>query len=121
MSPTQGLTYYVLNEEVIRKRLARYNIPLRCCICSGTLCIGDSIVRKHRKLYHKTCWENAYFDIPDSILEPEDIQYIETGNVPVTSFVPITTSTISTNTIPTNTITFHVRGSTHGDLNQKHC
>jgi hypothetical protein len=113
MTPKQGLTYYVLNDEVIRKRLARRNIPLRCCICSGTLCIGDSIVRKHRKLYHKTCWENAYFDISDSILEPEDIQYIETGSIPVSSFVPITTSAISTNTIPTNTVTFLVADTRH--------
>jgi hypothetical protein len=104
MTPKQGLTYYVLSEEVIRKRLSRHNIPLRCCICGGTLYIGDDIVRKHRKLYHKTCWENAYFDIPDSILEPEDMLYIESGSIPVSS---------------TNTITFGVGNITHAHLNQK--
>jgi hypothetical protein len=84
----------------------------------GTLQVGDNIVRKRRKLYHRTCWENSFIDIPDDILEPEDIQYIETGSIPVSSTFSITT-TISNNTIPSNTITFDVRGSTHGDL--KHC
>jgi hypothetical protein len=80
--------------------------------------IGDSIVRKRRKLYHRTCWENSFIDIPEDILDEEDLRLIENGSIPVSSTFSITT-TISNNTIPSNTITFAVRGSTHGDL--KHC
>jgi hypothetical protein len=96
------------------RRIARYNIQLKCCICGGTLRVGDSVVRKRRKMYHQTCWENSFLDIPDDILEPEDIQYIETGSIPVSSTLPITTSTILTS------ITFGVRNMTHAHLNQKH-
>jgi len=113
MTPKQGLTFYVLTEEIIRKRIARHNIQLECCLCGGTLRIGDSVARKRRKMYHRVCWESSYIDIPDDILEPEDIQYIETGSIPVSSSVPITTSAISTNAIPSNTITFLVGDTTH--------
>jgi hypothetical protein len=104
MKQKQGLTFYVLNEEIIRKRLLRYNIKLVCCQCGGTLKIGDSIVRKRRNLYHRSCWENTFIDIPDSILEPEDIQYIETGSIAISSFVPITTGS----TIPLNSLQMHI-------------
>jgi hypothetical protein len=97
--PKQGLTFYVLNEEVIRKRIARHNIELKCCICGGTLRVGDSVVRKRRKMYHRICWENTYIDIPDSILDEEDLFLIESGNIGVSSTFSITTSSISTNTI----------------------
>jgi hypothetical protein len=120
MTPKQGLTYYVLSEEVIRKRLTKYNIELKCYLCGGTLQIGDNIVRKRRKLHHRICWENSYIDIPDSILEPEDIQYIETGSIPASSSFSITSGSIPLNTIPT-TIAFGVANSCHADLNQKHC
>jgi hypothetical protein len=113
--PKQGLTFYVLNEEVIRKRLTKYNIELKCYLCGGTLQIGDNIVRKRRKLYHRACWENSYIDIPDNILNEEDLCLIESGSIGVSS-----TLSIASSTIPTN-ITFAVGGSTHGDLNQKHC
>jgi hypothetical protein len=118
--PKQGLTFYVLNEEVIRKRIARHNIELKCCICGGTLGVGDSVVRKRRKMYHRVCWESTYIDIPDDILDEEDLYLIEDGSIPVSSTLSITTSTISTNTIPTN-ITFAVANTHHVDLNQKHC
>jgi hypothetical protein len=103
MTPKQGLTFYVLSDEVIRKRIAKYNIELKCYLCGGTLQIGDNIVRKRRKLYHRACWEKSYIDISDSILESEDIQYIETGSIPTSTSMSITSSTI-----PTNTITFAV-------------
>jgi hypothetical protein len=104
MAPKQGLTYYTLTEEVIRKRIARYNLDLRCVLCGGTLQVGDNIVRKRRKLYHRTCWENSFIDIPDDILEPEDIQYIETGSIPVSSGFSITTGS----TIPLNSLQMHI-------------
>jgi hypothetical protein len=66
-------------------------------------------------MYHRICWENTYTDIPDDVLDEEDLRLIENGSIPVSSFVPITTSAISTNTIPTNTITFAVRGSAYGE------
>ena len=115
MTPKQGLTYYTLTEEVIRKRIARYNLDLKCVLCGGTLQVGDNIVRKRRKLYHRTCWENSFLDIREDILDEEDLRLIENGSIPVSSFVPITTSAISNNTIPSNTITFRVGGSTHNE------
>jgi hypothetical protein len=115
MTPKQGLTFYVLTEEIIRKRIARHNIQLECCLCGGTLRVGDSVVRKRRKMYHRVCWESTYIDVPDDVLEPEDIQYIETGSIPVSSTLPITTSTIQTS------ITLGVGNITHAHLNQKHC
>ena len=117
MTPKQGLTFYVLTEEIIRKRIARHNIKLECCLCGGTLRVGDNVVRKRRKMYHRVCWKSTYIDIPDDILEPEDIQYIETGSIPVSSSFSITSGSIPLNTIPT-TIAFGVANSCHADLNQ---
>ena len=105
MTPKQGLTYYTLTEEIIRKRIARYNLELKCCICGGTLQIVDNIVRKRRKLYHRTCWENSFIDIPEDILDEEDLRLIENGSIGVSSTFPVTTSTIptiSTNSCQTN-------------------
>jgi hypothetical protein len=82
-------------------------------LCGGTLQVGDNIVRKRRKLYHRTCWENSFLDIPEDILDEEDLRLIENGSIPVSSTFSITTSTISNNTIPTNTITFGVAGIRH--------
>jgi hypothetical protein len=115
MTPKQGLTFYVLSEEVIRKRIARHNIQLECCLCGGTLRVGDSVVRKRRKMYHRICWENSYIDIPDNILNEEDLCLIESGSIGVSS-----TLSIASSTIPTNII-FGVRNITHADLNQKQC
>jgi hypothetical protein len=88
-------------------------------LCGGTLQVGDSIVRKRRKLYHRTCWENSFLDIPEDILDEEDLRLIENGSIPVSSTFSITT-TISNNTIPSNTITFGVANTRHAHLNQKH-
>jgi hypothetical protein len=119
MAPRQGLTFYVLSEDIIRRRIKRYNLELRCYLCGGTLQVGDSIVRKRRKLYHRTCWENSFLDIPEDILDEEDLRLIENGSIPVSSTFSITT-TISNNTIPSNTITFGVANTRHAHLNQKH-
>jgi hypothetical protein len=108
MTPKQGLTYYVLNEEVIRKRIARHNIELKCCLCGGTLRVGDNVVRKRRKMYHQVCWESTYIDIPDNILDEEDLHLIESGSIPTSTSMSITSSTIQTNTLP-------VAGSRHAE------
>jgi len=121
MTPKQGLTFYTLTEDIIRKRIAKYNLELRCYLCGGTLQIGDSIVRKRRKLYHRTCWENSFLDIPEDILDEEDLRLIEDGSIPTSTSFSITSGSIPFNTIPTNTITFVVANTRHGDLNQKHC
>jgi len=63
-------------------------------------------------MYHQTCWENSFIDIPEDILDEEDLRLIENGSIPLSSFVPITT-TISNNTIPSNTITFLVADTRH--------
>jgi hypothetical protein len=120
MTLKQGLTFYVLTEEVIRKRIARHNIKLECCLCGGTLRVGDSVVRKRRKMYHRICWENTYIDIPDSILDEEDLRLIEDGSIPTSISFSITSASIPFNTIPA-TITFAVANTCHVDLNQKHC
>jgi len=105
MTPKQGLTFYTLTEDIIRKRIARYNLELRCYLCGGTLQVGDNIVRKRRKLYHRTCWENSFLDIPEDILDEEDLCLIENGSIPISSSLSITSTNIPFNTIPA-TITF---------------
>jgi hypothetical protein len=112
MTPRQHSTFYRLSEEVIKRRFARYDLELKCCICGGTLQIGDNVVRKRRKLYHQTCWENSFLDIPDDILDEEDLRLIEDDSIPTSTSFSITSGSIPFNTIPA-TITFAVRGSMH--------
>jgi hypothetical protein len=95
MKKKQGLSYYTLTEEIIRRRLLPHSIPLECVVCRRELHIGDKVVRKRRKLYHQECYENTFLDIPDN-LDPEEEFYIEYGYYP--SFT--TSSTILLSTIP---------------------
>jgi hypothetical protein len=87
----QTLRKYTLTERVLKQRyLTRgWNLPLICYVCNKEIKIGDRIVRKRSKVYHETCYENTFFDIPD--LDPEDEFFLEHGYYP---------ETISSSTIP---------------------
>jgi hypothetical protein len=69
-------------------------------------------------MYHQTCWENSFIDIPEDILDEEDLCLIENGSIGVSSTFPITSASIPLNTIPT-TIAFGVANSCHALLNQR--
>ena len=92
-------TRYLLTEDVLKRRfLCRgFKLPLVCSKCSGTINVGDTIIRKRRKVYHQECWINSFIDLPD--LDPEDEFFIEFGYYPNNS--TIASSTISLSTIPT--------------------
>jgi hypothetical protein len=64
-------------------------------------------------MYHRICWENTYIDIPDSILDAEDLHLIESGSIGASSTLSITTSTIPTS------ITLGVSNIAHANLNQR--
>jgi len=87
-------TRYVLTENVLKRRfLSRgFQLPLVCSKCNGTISIGDTIIRKRRKVYHQECWDSMFIDIPDN-LDPEDEFYIEYGYYP-------TSSTLNPSSIP---------------------
>jgi hypothetical protein len=97
MKKKQGLSYYTLTEEIIRRRLLPHSIPLECVMCRRELHIGDKVVRKRRKLYHQECYENTFIDLPDE-LDYEEEFYIEYGYYPSSTI----SSTISLSTIPTS-------------------
>jgi hypothetical protein len=90
----QTLRRYILTESVLKQRYLKrgWNLPLVCYKCGRVINIGEKIVRKRSKIYHETCYEATFIDLPDD-LSPEDEFYIEHGYYP--------SSTIST-TIPTN-------------------
>jgi hypothetical protein len=91
MKKKQGISYYTLTEEIIRRRLSPHSIPLECVKCRRELHIGDRIVRRRRLLYHEQCYESTFIDIPDNF-DLEEQYFIEYGYY---------LSTISA-TIPTN-------------------
>jgi hypothetical protein len=95
MKKKQGLSYYTLTEEIIRRRLLPHSIPLECVMCRRELHIGDRVVRKRRKLYHQECYENTFIDLPDE-LDPDEEFYIEYGFYPTSSSIT-TSSTITIN------------------------
>jgi hypothetical protein len=97
MKKKQGLSYYTLTEEIIRRRLLPYSIPLECVVCNKQLHIGDRVVRKRRKLYHQECYENTFIDLPDE-LDYEEEFYIQYGYYPST--ISSTISPIPSSTIP---------------------
>jgi hypothetical protein len=100
MKKKQGISYYTLTEEIIRRRLSPHSIPLECVKCGLDLKIGDRIVRRRRLLYHEKCYENTFIDIPDEVLNQEDLDYIEHGEYSeITSSSTLTVPSIST--IPT--------------------
>ena len=90
-------TFYTLTEDIIRKRLSRIlkGKPLdtlTCQICKKSFRLGDQIVRRRKKLYHLSCFNNSIFDVPDDILTPEEWYFVENGVYPNES--------ISTTSIP---------------------
>jgi hypothetical protein len=99
MRRKQGISYYTLTEKIIKQRLFPHSIPLQCVVCRRELHVGDKVVRKRRKLYHQTCYEATFLDIPD--LDPEDEFFIEYGFYPTSSSIT-TSSTISPSTITIN-------------------
>jgi hypothetical protein len=92
-------TRYILTEDVLKRRfLSRgFKLPLVCSKCNGTINIGDSIIRKRRKVYHQECWENSFIDIPDN-LDSADEFFIEYGFYPTSSITTSSTITINLNT-----------------------
>jgi len=96
----QSLTFYVLDENTIRKRFKRIlqGRPLEtleCQICRRSFKLGDQIVRRRRKLYHLSCFNNSIFDISDDILTPEEEYLVENGFYPDEQMNSITLSSIS--------------------------
>jgi hypothetical protein len=94
----QGISFYTLTERIIKQRLSPHSIPLQCVVCRRELHVGDKVVRKRRKLYHQTCYEATFLDIPD--LDPEDEFFLEFGYYPNNSTTVL--STIPVSTIPTS-------------------
>jgi hypothetical protein len=95
----QSLTFYVLDENTIRKRFKRIlqGRPLdslRCSICGRAFELNQKIVRRRRKLYHLECFNNSIFEIDDSILDSQDIALIESGTIP-TSILCTIPSTVT--------------------------
>jgi hypothetical protein len=90
MTKKKTLSKYVLNAQKM-KRLP----DLECNICRQRLQIGDVIIRKHRKVFHKSCWDSTWIDISDDILTPEEEYLVENGFYPNEQMNTITLSSIS--------------------------
>jgi hypothetical protein len=91
------LTFYTLTEDIVRKRLnkilqGRPLETLSCQICQRPFRLNEKIVRRRRKLYHLSCFNNSIFDISDDILTLEEQYFVENGFYPNES--------ISTTSIP---------------------
>jgi hypothetical protein len=95
MRKKQGLSFYILTEEIVKRRLSPHSISLTCSKCGKEIKIGQEIVRKRRKLYHLSCWNSMWLDIPDN-LSTEEQFYVEQGFYPTTittfSTIPVDTS-----------------------------
>jgi hypothetical protein len=85
---------YVLDLHRI-KRLP----SLECDICKQKLQIGDTIVRKHRRIYHKRCYDISWIDVPDDVFSPEERFFIEHGYFPNEQMNTISPCSISMQTI----------------------
>jgi hypothetical protein len=96
----QCLTFYTLTEDIVRKRLnkilqGRPLDSLRCSICGRAFELNEKIVRRRKKLYHLSCFNNSIFDISDDVLDAEDILLIE-GYYANSSTINTSISSIST-------------------------
>jgi hypothetical protein len=94
MKKKQGISFYTLTGEIIKRRILPHSIPLECYKCCKELHIGDKVVRKRRKIYHQECYENMFINLPDNLDADEEF-YIEFGYYPTSSSIT-TSSTIST-------------------------
>jgi len=99
----QTLRRYILTESVLKQRYLKrgWNLPLVCYKCGRVINIGEKIVRKRSKIYHETCYEATFLDIPD--LDPEDEFFIEYGFYPTSSSFTTSSTIPSTITINLNT------------------
>jgi hypothetical protein len=52
------ISQYVLDTHKL-KRLR----SLECQICKKTVQIGDIVVTKRRKTFHKNCWDSTWIDV----------------------------------------------------------
>jgi hypothetical protein len=91
MVTKKGQVYVCILDDRRIKRLSGLGYKLECIVCHIPFNREETIVHKGKRLYHPQCWEIVWHDIPDNILDKEDIYFIEYGDYP---------STIST-TIPT--------------------
>jgi hypothetical protein len=89
-----------LDEEILRKRILPYSITLVCSKCGRDIKLGEFIIRKRRKLYHQKCFNSMQIDVPDTILDEEELFFIEHGYFPSTISPAVTISDHAINTIP---------------------
>lgn len=101
----QTVTRYLLDEEILRKRILPYSITLVCSKCGRDIKLGEFIIRKRRKLYHEACFNSMQIDVENSILDEADQFFIEHGSFPdtISSAIPAVNTTISL-AVTTNTI-----------------
>jgi hypothetical protein len=99
----QTLRRYTLTESVLKQRYLKrgWNLPLVCYKCGRVINIGERIVRKRRKVYHESCYDSMFLDIPE-ISDDEDLEFIKSGNISVSSSISITS------TIPPNSLQMHI-------------
>jgi hypothetical protein len=100
MVKKKGLVYeFVLDERRI-KRLKNLGYSIECFLCRIPFNKGETVIHKGKRLYHPKCYELVWHDIPDSILDEEDIFFIEHGEyLEIKSSSTLTIPSIST--IPT--------------------
>jgi hypothetical protein len=91
MVTKRGQVYVCILDDRRVKRLSGLGYKLECIVCHIPFNRGETIVHKGKRLYHPQCWQIVWHDIPDDILDEDDIYFIESGEY---------SSTISTS-IPT--------------------
>ena len=92
MVKKKGLVYeFVLDERRI-KRLQNLGYAIECFLCRIPFNKGETVIHKGKRLYHPQCWEIVWHDIPDDILDENDIYFIESGDYPSTINTSIPTT-----------------------------
>jgi hypothetical protein len=98
MVTKRGQVYVCILDDRRVKRLSGLGYKLECIVCHIPFNRGETIVHKGRRLYHPKCWELVWYDIPDDILDENDLHFIEYGeysNITSSSTIsPIPSSTI---------------------------
>jgi len=102
MVKKKTLVYVVTLDDRRIKRLTRLGYRLECIVCHTPFNKGETILHKGKRLYHPQCWELVWYDIPDNILDENDLHFIEYGEYSnITSSSTISTiSPIPSSTIP---------------------
>lgn len=61
----------------------KHNVPFVCSKCRRQFNVGDKIYRFRNSFsyYCEQCYKIARIDVPDDILDDEDIFFIEYGNL----------------------------------------